>query len=280
MFIKSFSHLLCAVILCSASYSVHAADINFESPPVFRGSHPVAHNTRGLYIRGDIGVSAARDITFNTTNIPAGSDLRTETAGLSGGGFVGVGVGYRFNARLRGDITVEYRTGFDLSAVDQYTCTATNGGCVPDQIRNNFYDGNVTSIVGMANAYIDLGRYHGFTPYVGGGIGVTRNTISDLRDWDTSGIGGGGWAGSASRFNLAWALMAGVGYDVNERLTLEAGYRYLNLGKAESGIVCSTTCGTWNAVVEDMDFHDFRLGMRWNLQEPVPHYEPPVVARF
>lgn len=275
---KNICRILVSAIAVAGTYhAAQAADLDFEDPPVLRGGHVVAHS--GLYIRGDIGVSAAGDVSFNTTNIPAGSDLHTVSEGLSGGAFVGVGVGYRYNAHLRGDITVEYRAGFDLSAVDQYTCDATSG-CTPTIQRNNFYDGNVSSIVAMANAYIDLGHYHGFTPYVGGGIGITRNTISDLRDWDTSQYGGGGWGGTKSKYDLAWALMAGVGYEVNERLTLEAGYRYLNLGDAESGTVCSSSCGNWNAVVEDMDFHDFRLGMRWNLQQHVPYHEPPVIARF
>ena len=34
----------------------------------------------------------------------------------------------------------------------------------------------------MANAYVDLGNWYGVVPYVGAGIGASRNTICTFRD--------------------------------------------------------------------------------------------------
>ena len=63
--------------------------------------------------------------------------------------------------------------------------------------------------------------------------------------------------------------MAGLGYDVNERLKLEMGYRYLNMGKATSGaILCNVSTGcAQEQQVFTLASHDMRIGMRWMLGE-------------
>lgn len=33
----------------------------------------------------------------------------------------------------------------------------------------------------MLNGYIDLGTWHNLTPFVGAGVGFTRNTINEFR---------------------------------------------------------------------------------------------------
>ncbi len=48
----------------------------------------------------------------------------------------------------------------------------------------------------------------------------------------TSGVAFGA---TESQLSLAWALYAGLGYQVTPSLTIEAAYRYLNLGNAHSG---------------------------------------------
>ena len=77
-----------------------------------------------------------------------------------------------------------------------------------------------------------------------------------------------GTAGNGDKSGMAWALMAGVGYEVNKNLTLEVGYRYLNLGDAHSGRIRNAFLNESYAPlkVKDIDSHDFRIGMRWNLR--------------
>ena len=38
-----------------------------------------------------------------------------------------------------------------------------------------------------------------------------------------------------TQWNLAWQLTAGLAYQVTPNLTIEAAYRYINLGNAQSG---------------------------------------------
>jgi opacity protein-like surface antigen len=81
-----------------------------------------------------------------------------------------------------------------------------------------------------------------------------------------------------SQWNLAWALYAGVGYQITPNLTLEAAYRYINLGNAASGDLIAMD-GT-NDVYNPMEFHhltshDFKIGFRYAFDQP--SYYPPVV---
>ncbi|WP_166802534.1 outer membrane protein, partial [Microvirga pakistanensis] len=73
----------------------------------------------------------------------------------------------------------------------------------------------------------------GFTPYIGAGIGLARNTLSDdvrtIHD-ATTGIETVERIAGGKDFSLAWALMAGVGYQLSSNFTLDLGYRYVILG--------------------------------------------------
>ena len=64
------------------------------------------------------------------------------------------------------------------------------------------------------------GRRRGPSPQRGGGVTLPTSVNHPLRRY---------------RWLLAWSLMAGVGVQVTERATLDIGYRYLDMGKADSG---------------------------------------------
>ncbi|MGX8716917.1 MAG: outer membrane protein, partial [bacterium] len=64
-----------------------------------------------------------------------------------------------------------------------------------------------------------------WTPYVGAGIGLSY-LKADFGEVDVLG-------GSKSVYNLAWQVMAGVAYDINENWTVEAGYRLFNTSKVK-----------------------------------------------
>lgn len=88
-------------------------------------------------------------------------------------------------------------------------------------------DGDVEILSGMVNAYAELPLtgfslppvVQGFRPYVGGGIGVARASINDL---SAEGLG----IEDEDATIFGYQVMAGVGYDVTDYLTVTAGYRY------------------------------------------------------
>ncbi len=64
----------------------------------------------------------------------------------------------------------------------------------------------------MANGYVDLGTWAGFTPYVGAGLGTGYTDVAEqlrLRARQTLAVG---CDHRRRSWNFAWALMAGVGY--------------------------------------------------------------------
>ena len=47
-------------------------------------------------------------------------------------------------------------------------------------------------------------------------------------------LGASGYAGSKSQWNLAWALHAGLGFQVTENLIFDLGYSFVDLGNART----------------------------------------------
>ena len=70
----------------------------------------------------------------------------------------------------------------------------------------------------MANAYFDYLTCTPWTPYVGAGLG------SSYLKADFGNV-------AKSNYNLAWQVMAGLAYDINSHWTVDAGYRYADLGR-------------------------------------------------
>jgi opacity protein-like surface antigen len=250
-----------------------AADLRLPPPPVV-APEPYAE-FGGWYLRGDAGASI-----YSSGNWQHGAISNTPTASfvettIGNAGFVGAGVGYQFNNWLRADITGEYRWGVKIGARASYTAFC------PVAVCDDIYDGGlVSSGVFLANGYVDLGTWSGFTPYVGVGLGTAYVKSTKSYDFGPQTLAVG-WINGGASWNFAWAVMAGVGYAVAPNLKLELGYRYLNMGDAKLGAnVCpgGGQCG-YDGSVKNIASQDIKVGLRWLLAEPVPAYEPPPLVR-
>ncbi|MEM1287064.1 MAG: outer membrane beta-barrel protein [Pseudomonadota bacterium] len=258
----SQSLLIGALASTLVAGSAMAADLT--PPPVIDFEPEYEHKFGGnLYLRGHVGIGhLTLDDTYNVLYDTAlvVDNLASEFDGVV---FGGLGVGYRFNKWFRTDIYGELRKS-TYYGLDRYTDA---GGTIGVFDGTNEYDANLTTYLAMANAYVDLGTYAHITPYVGGGIGVALHEISGYSDTNVPNLGVA-YADDNEEYQFAWALYAGLGYKVNDKLTMDLGYRYLNLGDAESGDVISYI-GTNNIVnpqeFRDIVSHDFMFGMRWEL---------------
>jgi opacity protein-like surface antigen len=266
------SYAIAGAVALGASSSVFAADL---PPPPMMEQSPLRGSIApsGVYLRGDIGIGIQNIGKYSQDDVTSvGGTFNTPIHNSPV--FVGAGIGYRFNNWLRFDVTGEYRGKSGIGANDRLSF---QGFTQIDQ--TNTYRGNLSSFVGLANAYVDLGTFCALgclTPYLGAGVGFARNEISGLTDQGVQSfplLGGVssstlGYASDASKTNVAWALMAGVGYEVTKNVTLELGYRYLNLGRAQSGQIQNAFLpGQYSRPLKlrDIDSHDFKIGMRWNL---------------
>ena len=95
----------------------------------------------------------------------------------------------------------------------------------------------------MANAYFDYLTCTPWTPYVGAGIGSAY-------------LKADGGEEAKSVYNLAWQVMAGLTYDINSNWTLDAGYRYADLGRIRKNSGDSVT----KLTARD---HEIMLGVRY-----------------
>ncbi|OBU68372.1 porin [Stenotrophomonas maltophilia] len=129
-------------------------------------------------------------------------------------GSVGLGYAYGNGWRTEG----EY--------VARRTDTYTSGSSV---FATSFNNHDVRSQRLMLNVYRDYAINGAWSVYGTAGAGLSQ-------------LQSGGWQGNegrqyakATRTGLAWSFGAGVSYSPTERLVMDLGYRYADLGTAESG---------------------------------------------
>lgn len=241
--------------LLTASAMIIAGTVAFGAPPSHAADmpeyvpietpEPLPLPVGNWYLRGDIGYKIYEDPSGYYDLAGYGS---MDGENLDDTGVIGVGAGYRFNEWFRVDATIDYE--WEAEMYGRLPCPAP---CTAGSREA----ANLDAWTGLVNAYVDLGNYSGLSPYVGAGLGVSL-----LRTSDVTSSSPGTYYGEDT-WNFAWALMAGVGYDVTEQLTLDLNYRYMNLGDARSN---TDPAAPGPGVIEwnDIAAHEIRVGMRYN----------------
>ncbi|PPD13940.1 MAG: porin [Methylobacterium sp.] len=256
-----------AAALCGGS--AFAADIIHAPPPPLVAAPAPLEVGSGFYLRGDVGIGIHDYATLDT--VPPLAGLRTLNSSVDSAVFVGGGVGYQFNSFLRADLTGEYRFDASHRHVDVFP-----GG-------SNLITGKVGGFVGLANVYVDLGTWHRITPFIGGGVGFSALSMGRTADYQL-GAGGalGGTGPSRSQTNFAWAIHAGLGYDLTSNLKAEVAYRYLNLGTVEGGTVtCFVACTPFRVRLKDLQSHDIKVGLRYVFADSPAAYVPgPLIRKY
>jgi opacity protein-like surface antigen len=211
--------------------------------------------------------------------LDAGNTSSVQNLNFNTAGIYGLGVGYRVNNWFRADVTGEYRGNSQFYGSDRIT--------YPGGVGMDTYHATKNEWVVLANAYVDLGTWWCMTPFIGAGVGGARVAINGFTDAGLANNGGGAlpslaYGDNVSKWNLAWALHAGVAYKVTPNVTVEFAYRYLDMGDGLTGDL-KTFDGT-NNVNNPMTFknitsHDLKLGVRWNFDQPQPVYQQPLVRK-
>lgn len=200
------------------------------------------------YFRGDTGYSASSDpeVEWFTAG---GDDVRTldfEGTWFAEGG-IGCGTGSR---GFRGEIVfgVHGERKFD--------------GEPPAAPPADPMHWNLQSYTAMFNIYKDLGNFNGAVPYLGAGIGMSYNRLDEVYFTQNpllvNRIEGD------DDLSFAWSLMAGVGYQVTDRLILDIGYRFMDMGKAQSGRVDDIGIVNPRVYIDDLHAHEVKVGFRYH----------------
>lgn len=221
--------ILAIVAAALTSSIAHAADAPLPPPSPLPPPPATRWSYSGWYVRGDLGSrwGLLGDVDVAgapTSNDKLGNDL---TAGA------GLGIKSSF---LRADVTA----GYAFPA--KYTGTLA----APNDIH-----AKVQSIDVLANGYLDLGTWYRLTPYVGAGVGMAMVKVADVQ---------GATSADNTRWNFAWAGMAGVAWTISPNLQIDFGYRYLDVGKAESG-------GAAPVTFDKIAGHEVRIGLRWSADD-------------
>jgi opacity protein-like surface antigen len=276
--VKLFLAAGAASLLSSAAF---AADMAIAPPPMY--APPPAQDFGGWYLRGDIGFSNQSISKRDYYSYPSLLSLQQQSS-FDTAGIFGIGVGYQFNNWFRADVTGQYRGKANFHGLDLTSYTDT--GTV--QRGSDTYSASKSEFVVLANLYADLGTWWCLTPFIGAGIGMSRNTISNFTDIGVNGtaafgtVPGLAFAPSASKWNFAWALHTGLAYRVTPNMTVEVGYSYMNLGDGVTGALTTKDGVTANQAMtfKDITSHDLKLGVRWNFDAPQePVYAPPLIRK-
>lgn len=220
-----------------------------DAPVSYKDAPVVATGSPRFYLRGDTGYSIGSD--------PDGFEGRDYLAyeTLDDAWTIGGGVGMYLTPAIRADLTVDHRFGADLEG------------------RNTFAQGQdnktkLESTVFLANFYWDLAdRSHSIVPYVGIGLGFARNKTSTR--YMSACVGNNncttpaGTTGGASKTSFAGAAMVGFSKTIRDAWKIDAGYRYLYMGEAETGNIAPLLGDPLE--FDELSAHEFRIGVRYDL---------------
>jgi len=146
--------------------------------------------------------------------------------------------------------TALFEIGVGCQLLETFRIEAVVGTRLKQSLTDSFnsLDANIQTSTAFVNATYDITNYGGWTPYIGGGIGVAYHRITDVvMPVDSS---------SGDEFDFAWNLHAGITYDISPQTKIDFGYRFADLGRARSG-------GPIPMFVDDLITHEFKVGVRY-----------------
>ncbi|MBO4625970.1 MAG: porin family protein [Alphaproteobacteria bacterium] len=148
------------------------------------------------------------------------------------------------NYQLRGKDTSSFDVVAGIRIYDTFRVEANYARTVARFSDDVELNGDTLFINGIFDARIDsmyrLFRSQHLVPYVGAGIGLSGNTVENAKAED--------------KLSPAMSVMAGLGIELGEYFTIDAGYRYMYMFSPKFDII--------------KDFaptaHQFRVGARIN----------------
>jgi opacity protein-like surface antigen len=185
----------------------------------------VAVDLEGYYITPKVGVSKSMD-TGTTSFTASSGPLRLQSnEDLGTGTAFGLSAGKYLTDNFRLEMEAIKRTGYnyDTRRIDAPIRTSKADIETQTLFINGFYDFHPFTI---SNTPI--------TPYLGGGIGVSRNKMGTAVRADDAGAPSRRIDGTSIN-EFAYKLSAGTLFSLTENVSLDVNYQYVNLGAFKSG---------------------------------------------
>jgi opacity protein-like surface antigen len=195
------------------------------------------------YLRAGVGVDWSHDARLRDHNCAAtqppalfGCVLGRDGRPLGAYGEFGVspsldvGIGYRLLPALRGEAQLIYHPDFGYSGEANFLGVT---GAQP-------VTADLETLSALLVGYVDLARlgipsFGPVEPYVGGGVGLSRHSISPVT-YRFPGLGANAATIVQGGTNTSFSFMltGGAALPLSDRVTLDVGYRYLDLGKVRT----------------------------------------------
>ena len=204
-------------------------------------SMAMAIDLEGYYITAKGGVSKTFNTGTTNLNNSVGALITLQNEDLGTGSAFGFSVGKYLTDSFRLELEAIKRTGYE------YDAPVSTAGLIglTDKAKiqteavfiNGFYDFQPFSI-----------RNTAITPYLGGGVGISRNKMGITVEHDT-GIPDGFTVDDNTINQFAYKLSAGTLVSLTKQLSLDVNYQYVNLGAFKGG-----TEANFNGRRPDLDY--------------------------
>jgi opacity protein-like surface antigen len=193
----------------------------------------IAYSAEGLYMNGNLGLAIANDSDVTDSEVP-GLELTFESD--SGFAFAGA-IGNSFSNYVRLEAEIAYqKNDLDKVSISGLAGSAAIGG-------------DTSSTALLLNGYFDFINKSAFTPFISGGMGFANVDISAIT---VPGIGPITSSGDDTAF--AYQFGVGVGYAVNDKVTIDVKYRYFGTADLE-----------FDTTEVEYSSHNIYAGIRFNL---------------
>ena len=192
-----------------------------------------AIDLEGYYITAKGGASKTFNTGRTSFNDKDGNLIAFPNEDLDTGSAFGFSVGKYVTDSFRLELEAIKRTGYEYDVNSLLFPASANKAKIETHALfiNGFYDFQPFSI---SNTPI--------TPYLGGGVGISRNKIGTIVEHEDGPPNGMTTDGDTIN-QFAYKLSAGTLVSITEQLSLDVNYQYVNLGAFKGGTELS-----WNGV--------------------------------
>jgi len=184
-----------------------------------------AIDLEGYYITAKGGASKTFNTGTTSFNNADGNLITLQNEDLGTGSAFGFSVGKYLTDSFRLELEAIKRTGYEYDAHALLFPAANNKAKIETHTLfiNGFYDFQSFT---MSNNAI--------TPYLGGGVGISRNKMGTIIEHRFGLINGVTNDGNTIN-QFAYKLSAGTLVSITEQLSLDVNYQYVNLGAFKGG---------------------------------------------
>ena len=189
----------------------------------------MAIDLEGYYITAKGGASKTFNTGTTSFNFANGVLATLQNEDLGTGSAFGFSVGKYLTDSFRLELEAIKRTGYEYDARRITVTFVTEEAKIQTEALfiNGFYDFQPFSI-----------RNTAIMPYLGGGVGISRNKMGTTVQY-VNGIPDGFTFDGNTINQFAYKLSAGTLVSITEQLSLDVNYQYVNLGAFKSGTVFS-----------------------------------------